>query len=40
MCLAKARNPESLQSEIVPDEMDQEQTWPTAEELGEEESKF
>ncbi|XP_059177911.1 pre-rRNA-processing protein TSR1 homolog [Physella acuta] len=34
-CLAKATNPESLQSEVIPDEMDQEQTWPTAEELGE-----
>ncbi|GFR85009.1 pre-rRNA-processing protein TSR1 homolog [Elysia marginata] len=33
--LAVATNPESLQSEVVPDEMDQEQTWPTAEELGE-----
>ncbi|KAK3790306.1 hypothetical protein RRG08_034866 [Elysia crispata] len=33
--LAIATNPESLQSEVVPDEMDQEQTWPTAEELGE-----
>jgi len=34
-CLAKANKPETLQSEIVPDDMDQEQTWPTAEELGE-----
>ncbi|KAI8788042.1 pre-rRNA-processing protein TSR1 [Biomphalaria glabrata] len=34
-CLAKATNPETLQSEVIPDEMDQEQTWPTAEELGE-----
>ncbi|KAH9490307.1 ribosome biogenesis protein tsr1 [Bulinus truncatus] len=37
-CIAKATNPESLQSEVIPDEMDQEQTWPTAEELGENKS--
>ncbi|GFN85675.1 pre-rRNA-processing protein tsr1 homolog [Plakobranchus ocellatus] len=33
--LAVATNPESLQSEVIPDAMDQEQTWPTSEELGE-----
>ncbi|XP_012945845.1 pre-rRNA-processing protein TSR1 homolog [Aplysia californica] len=35
VCLARATQPESLQSEVIPDDMDQEQTWPTAEELNE-----
>lgn len=32
--IAKATHPEPLQSEVALDSMDEEQTWPTAEELG------